>query len=271
MIRRIEEEGWTAAAVAAAFAVSERTVCKRPAHYRAEDPAGRQDRSSQARTIANQRAEAWVGIVLRLRRAYPLAAAEIAGKLQLAPSTVAARLASAGLDCLSRLEPAAPARRYQRQRPGELVRLDIKVEPQSGLAAQFRKMGHRITGNRRNAWDGAGREFVHVAVEDAQHLAYVEVLADERRQSCTGFLLRALRWFRARGVRVERVMSDNGSGYVSRLFEGLPAAPHPPPPDRSYTRKTNDKAEQFIQTLLREWAYALPNRSADSRTADLPR
>ena len=133
-------------------------------------------------------------------------------------------------------------------------------------------MGHRITGNRRNASDGAGWEFVHVAVDDASRLAYVEVLTDERRQSCTGFLVRALRWFRERGVRVERVMSDNGAGYVSRLFAKacrLLRIRHLR--TRPYTPKTNGKAERFIQTLLREWAYALPYRSADSRAADLPR
>jgi transposase InsO family protein len=266
MVRRIEEEGWTAAEVAAAFAVSERTVRKWLARYRAEGPAGLQDRSSRACTVANRLAETWVGMVLRLRRDYRLTASEIAVRLQLARSTVAAHLAAAGLGRLSRLEPTAPVRRYQRQRPGELLHLDIKK------LARFRKTGHRITGNRRNASDGAGWEFVHVAVDDASRLAYVEVLADERRQSCTGFLVRALRWFKQRGIRVERVMSDNGSGYVSRLFAKvcrLLRIRHLR--TRPYTPKTNGKAERFIQTLLREWAYALPYRSADSRAADLPR
>jgi transposase InsO family protein len=266
MVRRIEEEGWTATAVAAAFAVSERTVRKWLARYRAEGPAGLQDRSSRAHTVANRLAEAWVGMVLRLRHDYRLTAAEIAARLRLARSTVAAHLAAAGLGSLSRLEPAAPVRRYQRQRPGELLHLDIKK------LARFRKTGHRITGNRRNVSDGAGWEFVHVAVDDATRLAYVEVLADERRQSCTGFLVRALRWFKQRGIRVERVMSDNGSGYVSRLFAKvcrLLRIRHLR--TRPYTPKTNGKAERFIQTLLREWAYALPYRSADSRAADLTR
>lgn len=266
MVRRIEEEGWTAAAVAAAFAVSERTVRKWLARYRAEGPAGLQDRSSRARIVANRLAEAWVGMVLRLRRDYRLTAAEIATRLGLARSTVAAHLALAGLGRLNRLEPEAPVRRYQRQRPGELLHLDIKK------LARFRKAGHRITGNRRHPSDGAGWEFVHVAVDDATRLAYVEVLADERRQSCTGFLVRALRWFKQRGIRVERVMSDNGSGYVSRLFAKvcrLLRIRHLR--TRPYTPKTNGKAERFIQTLLREWAYALPYRSADSRAADLPR
>ena len=266
MVRRIEQEGWTAVAVAAAFGISERTVRKWLARYRAEGPAGLQDRSSRARTVANRLGEAWVGMVLRLRRDYRLTAAEIAAKLQLARSTVAAHLAAAGLGRLSGLEPAAPIRRYQRQRPGELLHLDIKK------LARFRRVGHRITGSRRNTSDGAGWEFVHVAIDDASRLAYVEVLADERRQSCTGFLVRALRWFKERGVRVERVMSDNGSGYVSRLFAKACRLLHIRHlRTRPYTPRTNGKAERFIQTLLREWAYALPYRSADSRTADLPR
>ena len=202
----------------------------------------------------------------RPRRDYRLTAAEIAAKLQLARSTVAAHLAAAGLGRLSGLEPAAPIRRYQRQRPGELLHLDIKK------LARFRRVGHRITGCRRHASDGAGWEFIHVAVDDASRLAYVEVLADERRQSCTGFLVRALRWFKERGVRIERVMSDNGAGYVSRLFAKACRLLHIRHlRTRPYTPRTNGKAERFIQTLLREWAYALPYRSADSRTADLPR
>jgi transposase InsO family protein len=265
MVRRIEQEGWTAAAVAEAFAVSERTVRKWPARYRAEGVGGLQDRPSRARTIANRLAETWVDMVLRLRRDYRLTAAEIASKLMLARSTVAGHLAAAGLGRLARLEPPAPARRYQRQRPGELVHLDIKK------LARFVRAGHRVTGNRRNASDGAGWEFVHVAIDDASRLAYLEVLPDERRRSCTGFLVRALRWLKERGVRVERVMSDNGAGYVSRLFRKacrLLRIRHIR--TRPYTPKTNGKAERFIQTMLREWAYALPYRSAASRAADLP-
>jgi transposase InsO family protein len=266
MVRRVEAEGWTAAAVAEAFAVSERTVRKWLARYRAEGVAGLQDRPSRARRVVNRLAEAWVDMVLRLRRDHRLTAAEIAGKLKLARSTVAGHLATAGVGRLARLEPRQPVHRYQRQRPGELVHLDVKK------LARFVRTGHRITGSRRNASDGAGWEFVHVAVDDASRLAYVEVLPDERRRSCTGFLVRALRWFRQRGIQVERVMSDNGAGYVSRLFRKacrLLRIRHIR--TRPYTPKTNGKAERFIQTMLREWAYALPYRSADSRAADLPR
>ncbi|MAS41680.1 MAG: hypothetical protein CML46_10550 [Rhodobacteraceae bacterium] len=138
---------------------------------------------------------------------------------------------------------------------------------------RFDRPGHRKTGTRTGSRNrGAGWDFVHVAIDDATRLAYVEVLPDERRGTTTGFLVRALRWFRARGVRAERIMTDNGSPYVSKLFArvlrmlGLRHIR-----TRPYTPKTNGKAERFIQTLLREWAYAIPYRSSDSRARDLPR
>ena len=202
----------------------------------------------------------------RLRRDYRLSAEEIATKLKFARSTVAAWLKRRGLGRLKSLDEPAPVRRYQRQRPGELLHLDIKK------LARFERIGHRITGDRHGKSEGAGYDFFHVAVDDATRLAYVEVLPDERRSSTTGFLVRALRWFRARGVRVERVMTDNGSGYVARLFRKalrMLAIRHIR--TRPYTPKTNGKAERFIQTLLREWAYAIPFRSSDTRAEDLPR
>ena len=190
---------------------------------------------------------------------------EIAERLRLPRSTVASHLRRLGLGRLAALKPSEPARRYRRASAGELVHLDIKK------LARFRRIGHRITGERRGQNDGAGWEFVHVAVDDASRLAYVEVLPDEKRQSVTGFLVRALRWFKSLGVRVERVMTDNRSGYVSRLFGKACRMLRLRHRTRSYTPKTNGKAERFIQTLLREWAYALPYPSSDRRAADLPR
>ena len=219
-------------AVAASFEVSTRTVRKWLARFRRDGRAGE----------------------------------EIALRLRLPRSTVASHLQRLGLGRLAALEPSEPARRYSRARAGELVHLDVKK------LACFRRIGHRITGDRRQGSEGAGWEFVHVAVDDASRLAYVEVLPDERRQSVTGFLVRALRWFKRQGIRVERVMTDDGSGYVSRLFRKVCRLLHLRHiRTRPYTPKTNGKAERFIQTLLREWAYALPYRSSDSRAADLPR
>jgi transposase InsO family protein len=205
-------------------------------------------------------------MIARPRREYRMSGEKIALRLRLPGSTVASHLRRLGLARLAALELSEPARRYSRARAGELVHLDVKK------LACFRRIGHRITGDRRQGSEGAGREFVHVAVDDASRLAYVEVLPDERRQSVTSFLLRALRWFRRQGIRAERVMTDYGSGYLSRVFRKVCRLLHlrhirtgP------YTPKTNGKAERFIHTLLREWAYALPYRSSDSRAADLPR
>jgi transposase InsO family protein len=251
MVRRVLEEGWSVAAAAAAFEVSGRTVHKWLVRFRLEGDAGLQNRNSAPRLVANKLPAPWLAMITRLRREYRMTGEEIAMRLRLPRSTVAGHLRRLGLGRLAALEPSEPARRYSRARAGELVHLDVKK------LARFRRVGHRITGDRRHGSDGAGWEFVHVAVDDASRLAYVEVLPDERRQSVTGFLVRALRWFKRQGIRVERVMTDNGSGYVSRLFGKvcrLLRLRHLR--TRPYTPKTNGKAERFIQTLLREWAYA---------------
>jgi transposase InsO family protein len=266
MVRRVLEEGWSVAAVASAFEVSTRTVRKWLARFGSEGVAGLQNRGSAPHLVANKLPGPWLAMVARLRRDYRMTGEEIALRLRLPRSTVASHLRRLGLGRLAALEPSAPARRYNRARAGELVHLDVKK------LARFRRIGHRITGDRRHGSEGAGWEFVHVAVDDASRLAYVEVLPDEKRQSVTGFLVRALRWFKRQGVRVERVMTDNGAGYVSRLFRKvcrMLCLRHIR--TRPYTPRTNGKAERFIQTLLREWAYALPYRSSDSRAADLPR
>jgi transposase InsO family protein len=266
MVRRVLEDGWTVAAAAAAFEVSVRTVRKWLARFRSEGDAGLQNRSSAPRRVANKLPTPWLAMVVRLRREYRMTGAEIGDRLRLARSTVAGHRHRLGLGRLAALEPSEPARRYNRARAGELVHLDTKK------LARFRRIGHRITGDRRHSSDGAGWEFVHVAVDDASRLAYVEILPDEKRQSVTGFLVRALRSFKNLGIAVERVMSDNGSGYVSRLFrKACRRLRLRHIRTRPYTPKTNGKAERFIQTLLREWAYALPYRSSATRAADLPR
>jgi transposase InsO family protein len=266
MIRRVLQEGWSVSAVAASFEVSTHTVRKWLARFRRDGRAGLENRSSAPHLVANKLPAPWLTMIARLRREYRMTGEEIALRLRLPRSTVAGHLQRLGLGRLAALDQSEPARRYSRARAGELVHLDIKK------LACFRRIGHRITGDRRQGSEGAGWEFVHVAVDDASRLAYVEVLPDEKRQSVTGFLVRALRWFKRQGVRVERVMTDNGAGYVSRLFRKacrLLRLRHIR--TRPYTPKTNGKAERFIQTLLREWAYALPYRSSDTRAADLPR
>lgn len=266
MVRRIVEEGRPVAEVAAGFGVSERTARKWLGRSRKEGAAGLENRSSRPRSVANRTLDPWIDLMEKLRREYRLTAEEIAAKLRLARSTVAGWLKRRGIGRLKSLETPVPVVRYQRQRPGELLHLDIKK------LARFERIGHRITGNRLGASANVGYDFFHVAIDDATRLAYVEVLPDERRQSTTGFLIRALRWFRARGIRVERVMTDNGSGYVAKLFrKALRMLGIRHIRTRPYTPRTNGKAERFIQTLMREWAYAIPYRSSDSRAADLPR
>jgi transposase InsO family protein len=259
--------GQTAAEVAAAFAVSIRTVRKWLARFRAGGRAALTNRASAPARVARRLPAAAVAAILHLRRALRLTGAAIAATLGLARSTVARWLRRVGLGRLAQLDPPAPVRRYQCERPGELIHLDIKK------LGRFDRPGHRVTGRRcgcRNR--GAGWQFVHVAVDDATRLSYAEVLADERKTTTTGFLLRALRWFRARGIRARRVMTDNGSAYRSRRFAKalrLLAIRHIF--TRPYTPRTNGKAERFIQTLMREWAYGLPYPSSQARDADLPR
>jgi transposase InsO family protein len=259
--------GQNAAEVAAAFAVSVRTVRKWLARFRAGGQAALSNHASAPARVAGRLAQATVAMIVHLRRTLRMTGAAIAAKLGLARSTVARWLRREGLGRLARIDPPAPVRRYQRERPGELIHLDIKK------LGRFDQPGHRVTGTRvgcRNR--GAGWDFVHVAVDDATRLAYVEVLGDERKDTTTGFLLRALRWFLAQGIRAERVMTDNGSAYRSRRFaKALRMLAIRHILTRPYTPKTNGKAERFIQTLLREWAYGLAHPSSGARNADLPR
>lgn len=267
MVRRIIEEKRPIDEVAAGFAVSKRTVGKWVARWRAEGPAGLENRSSRPHRIANRLSADRIALIEELRRSYRLTGEVIAAKLALARSTVAGWLTRRGLGHLISLTETAPARRYQRERPGELIHLDMK------RLARFWRIGHRVTGDPRDHLNrGAGWDVLHVAIDDATRLAYVEVLEDEKRTTTAAFLIRALRWFRQRGIAVERVMTDNGSGYVAKSFRRLLARLHIRHlRTRPYRPQTNGKAERFIQTLMREWAYAIPYPSSQARTSDLPR
>jgi len=238
--------GLSAAEVAAAFAVSVRTVRKWLARFRAGGSAALSNHASAPARVARRLGAETVALILHLRRALRMTGAAIAAKLGLARSTVARWLRREGLGRLARIDPPDPVRRYQRERPGELIHLDIKK------LGRLDQPGHRVTGTRvgcRNR--GAGWDFVHVAVDDATRLSYVEVLGDERKDTTTGFLLRALRWFRDQGIRAERVMTDNGSAYRSGRFAKalrLMAIRHIF--TRPYTPKTNGKAERELWLIL---------------------
>ena len=251
--------------VAQEMGISLRTVYKWLARYRSEGTAGLQNRSSTPHCSPHRLGERWLALIEQLRREFRMTLRQIAERLRLAYSTVASAAKRLGLSRLKLLEPKEPVRRYERKRPGELLHLDIKK------LGRIRGIGHRITGNRTHRARGIGWEYVHVCIDDHSRLAYVEVLADERAESACAFLKRAVAWFATQGVKALGVLTDNGSCYVSRPFAALCGRlrlRHQR--TRPYTPRTNGKAERFIQTLLREWAYARAYSTSAQRLAQLP-
>jgi transposase InsO family protein len=243
--------------------VSVRTVSKWVARYRGEGAEGLFDRSSAPRRVAKRTAEERVVVIAALRR-LRMTGAEIAETLSMPLSTVSTVLTRIGLGPLSRLEPAEPANRYERKRPGELLHIDVKRLGRIG------RPGHRVNGDRRTRSRGIGWEYVHVCVDDATRIAYVEVLEDEKATTAAGFLRRAVAYYRARGIRVERVMTDNGScyrGVVHALACKALGIRHLR--TRPYRPRTNGKAERFIRTMLGSWAYGAIYGSSDERRAAL--
>lgn len=265
LVQRVLEERWKIAEVAAAFGISERTAYRWLARWRAGDRR-LLDRSSAPKRVPRRTPRAVEVLIERLRR-LRMTSTRIAAELEMAVSTVGAVLKRLGLHRLSRLEPPEPPNRYERRRPGELVHLDIKK------LGRFQRPGHRVTGraapgahaNRGHGWDA-----VHVAIDDYSRVAYVEILHDERGETCAGFLERAIAWFKQRAVRVERVLTDNGAGYRSHIFAQA-CAHHRVRAlrTRPYRPRTNGKAERFIQTLQREWAYAVRYETSHHRTLAL--
>ena len=273
MVRRVLDDGWSVTEAAAAAGVSDRTCRKWVQRYRAEGEAGLLDRSSAPRSIPHRTPAELVEVIVMLRR-LRMTGAEIAFCLAMALSTVSAVLSRVGLGRLSRLEPPEPPNRYERRHPGELIHIDVKK-----LGRIHGGAGHRMVGHRRSqkklTRDGqrtgaAGWEFVHVCVDDATRLAYVEVLSDERATTAVAFLKRAVAFFAAHGVTVQRVMTDNGPAYRSAIHAfacralGLRHLR-----TRAYRPRTNGKAERFIRTLLAGWAYGALYANSAERTAAL--
>jgi transposase InsO family protein len=191
---------------------------------------------------------------------------KIARSLKLPPATVARILARHGLRRLRDLEPREHPERYEHRRPGDLLHLDVKK------LGRIERVGHRIHGDRTKSVRGAGWEYVHVAVDDRSRVAYVEILRDETAATTAGFLRRAIAWYRTVGVRVRRILTDNGSGYLGRLFaQACEEMRVRHRRTRPYRPRTNGKAERFIQTMLREWAYAVPYPHSRVRARALPR
>lgn len=276
LAERVVVEGWTLKGAAMASGVSVRCARKWVTRYRAEGVLGLHDRSSAPRRVANRTAEQRVEVIIGLRK-LRFTAAEIAETLGMALSTVSGILTRCGLGRLGRLGLEQPVR-YERSRPGELLHIDIKklgrIEGGAGKRAfqSPRRQRHNPTrtdleGKRRHY---VGFEYVHVCVDDYSRLAYAEVLPDQKTTTAIGFLHRAVAFYRRRGIRVERVLTDNGSAYVSALHAlacrklGIRHSR-----TRPYRPQTNGKAERFIRTLIAGWAYAAIYRSSKERTAAL--
>jgi transposase InsO family protein len=258
-VGRVEVEGWTLRSAAEAAGVSVRTLSKWLRRYREEGELGLVDRSSAPASIPHRTPDDRVQAIACLRR-LRMTAAEIAETLSMPLSTVSVILTRNGLGRLSRLEPPEQANRYQRERPGELLHIDVKKLGRIG------RPGHRVNGDRRTRSRGIGWEYVHVAVDDATRLAYVEVLADEKATTAAGFLRRAVSFFGDYGIRVQRVLTDNGSCYRAILHAlACKALGIRHLRTRPYRPQTNGKAERFIRTLLGGWAYGALYTNSDER------
>jgi transposase InsO family protein len=257
--------GQTPKAVAEATGVCPRTVRKWVDRYRHEGLAGLRDRSSRPHRLHQPTPQVVVDQVEVLRRARRTGK-QIAAELHISPATVSRILKRLGLNRMSALEPAEPVRRYERAKPGEMIHLDIK------RLGRFARAGHRVTGNRQGCRNvGAGWEFVHVAIDDHSRIAFAKIMSSEKKRSATAFLKASLAYYESLGVKVERVMTDNGSCYKSFAFRrackrfGLRHIR-----TRPYRPRTNGKAERFIQSSLREWAYAQAYQNSEQRKAELP-
>ncbi len=271
---RIVEEGWSLTKAAAAAEVSERTAAKWAARFRAEGEAGLLDRPSAPKHVHNRTAEDRIEAIAALRR-LRMTGAEIAYALGMPDQTVSGILTRLGMGRLGRLGQEEPVR-YERARPGELVHVDVKKLGRiKGGAGKRVRAGGRHYSQTRTDREGqrrktVGWEFVHVAIDDATRLAYVEVLSDERAATAVAFFKRALRFFARYGITVERVMSDNGGCYRAKLHAiacRVLGVRHIF--TRPYRPQTNGKAERFIRTMLGGWAYGAIYRSSAERTAAL--
>ena len=248
------------------YGVSAKIVARWVERFKADGRDGMADRSSRPRVMPGMTDPAVAARIVTLRR-QRWTGRHIALEVGVSPATVSRVLKRAGLSRLKDLEPAEPAKRYERDHPGEMIHIDIKK------LGRFERVGHPITGDRtvQSNSRGVGWEFVHVSIDDASRIAFSQILPDERKESAVAFLKAAVAYYASLGVTVTRVMTDNGSCYRSKAFAkacrtlGLKHVR-----TRPYTPKTNGKAERFIQTALREWAYAVAYPTSDHRAAELP-
>ena len=264
IVRRILDLHQPAAEVAAAFSVSIRTVFKWLARWRSEGIAGLADRSSRPKCSPKTTHPLRVARVLALRRRR-LPGFQIARAAKLSKASVSRFLHRHAARLLA-LSPPPPVIRYEREHPGDLLHFDIKK------LARIVRPGHRVTGDRqRDHTRGAGWEYLHIAIDDHSRISFAQILPDETARSVIAFLHAALAFFKRLGVRIQRLYSDNGPAYRSRALASQVATlglKHRF--TRFYTPKTNGKAERFIQTSLREWAYAHSYSHSTQRAERLP-
>lgn len=248
------------------YAVTPKIVVRWVERYQAEGRAGMADRSSRPRYSPNAAGQTVIDRIVALRR-QRFTGKHIASLAAVSPATVSRVLARAGLSRLKDIEPAEPVRRYERAYPGEMIHIDIKK------IGRFDRVGHRITGDRtgQSLSRGIGWEYVHVCIDDASRVAFSQILPDERKESAVAFLTAAIAYYASLGVTVSRVMTDNGSCYRSKAFaKACRELRLKHIRTRPYTPRTNGKAERFIQTALREWAYAVAYPTSRHREDELP-
>ena len=266
MARAVMEGRLSKAYAARTYGVSAKIVARWVERFKTEGRAGMADRSSRPRRSPNATDRTVVDRIVALRR-QRFTGRHIALAVSVSPATVSRVLRRAGLSRLKDLEPAEPIRRYEWEHPGQMIHIDIKK------LGRFERVGHRITGDRTGQANsrGVGWEFVHVCIDDASRIAFSQILPDERKESAVAFLAAAVAYYASLGVTVTRVMTDNGSCYRSKAFAkacrklGLRHVRTKP-----YTPRTNGKAERFIQTALREWAYAIAYPNSAHRAVQLP-
>jgi transposase InsO family protein len=259
------ESGRTLKAAAQAVGVCPRTARKWVDRYHREGRKGLRDRSSRPHRLRSPTPQMVIDRIEALRR-QRVTGKQIAKEAGVSPATVSRVLRRLGLNKLKALEPAEPVRRYEREHPGELIHIDIKK------LGRFARTGHRITGDRRKGESrGAGHEFVHVAIDDASRLAFSQIRPDEKKESAIAFLEDAVTYYRSLGIKITGIMTDNGSCYRAKAFAKVCKRLHLKHIfTRPYRPQTNGKAERFIQTALREWAYARAYDTSDQRAKDLP-
>jgi transposase InsO family protein len=266
MVRAVVDEGLTRAAAARRFNTTPKTVGKWVERYRKEGVKGLRDRSSRPHCSPSQTPQATCDAVEALRR-QRYTGEQIARQLAIAPATVSRILRRLGLNRFNALEPAEPVRRYERERPGALIHIDIKK------LGKFNQIGHRITGDRSGQSNsrGVGWEYVHVCIDDHSRIGFADIMPDQKKRSAVAFLKTAVAYYASLGVNVERVMTDNGSCYKSFAFrKACKRLSLRHIRTKPYTPKTNGKVERFIQTSLREWAYAFAYENSRQRKQQLP-